>query len=122
MMQDSKTTVQDIKNFMQRFVAEREWTQFHTPKNLSMCLNIEVAELMELFQWCDNDASWQLARIKRTELEHEMADVLAYLISLANVCEVDLSAAYERKMQLNAKKYPIEKVKGRSDKYTTYQK
>lgn len=119
-MQDNKTTIQDIKNVMRHFVAEREWTQFHTPKNLSMSMSIEAAELMELFQWCDNNASWELARAKRTELEHEMADVLAYLISLANVCEIDLSAAYAKKMALNAEKYPIDKVKGRSDKYTTY--
>jgi len=119
-MNDAKTTCQDLKDFMKQFVHEREWEQFHIPKNLSISLALEAAEIMELFQWCDNTESWEIAKNKRTELEEELADVLSYLLAFANACNIDLSKAYARKMALNAQKYPIEKSKGRSDKYTTY--
>lgn len=119
-MADDITTVQQLKSRMAQHVRERDWEQFHTPKNLSMDIAIEAAELMEKFQWVDSAASYEQLRANRDEIEQELVDVLAGVLSLANACNIDLSDAYERKMILNVQKYPVEKCKGRSDKYDTY--
>lgn len=117
-MTDQATTIAQLKDLLTRFVAEREWQVFHDPKNLSMSIAIEAAELMEHFQWVRNE---QLPALRsdpavRGKIEEEIADVLAYVLALANVLEIDLSAALESKMAKNAIKYPAEAFKGRYHK------
>lgn len=119
-MNDTNITVQQLKKRHLDFVTQRDWNQFHIPKNLSMALAIEAAELMEKFQWVDNAQSWSIVEKERESVEHELADVLCYVIALANACNVDLATAFECKMQLNEAKYPVDQAKGRADKYTAY--
>ena len=118
MLTDQKTTVEELKQIMKKFKADRNWDQYNTPKNLSMAIAIEAGELMEHFMWIeDSKAAEALLEKKRDEIEAEVADILAYMLSLCAGYNIDLSRAFERKMQVNAEKYPIEKAKGRHDKY-----
>jgi len=103
------------------FRSERDWQQFHTPKNLAVSLSIEVAELLEWFQWGnDNDIKAKLASDKRVDLEDEVADVVAYLSYLCHDVGIDINEVVAAKIVKNAQKYPIDKVKGRSNKYDEY--
>jgi len=106
---DSETTVATLSALVRTFVAERAWEPFHTPKNLVMALAIEAAELMEHFQWLTPEESLQVASQpdQRAAVGEEMADVLAYLLSLADALGVDVSTALTEKMRKNAIKYPI---------------
>ena len=117
---DSKTTVAELKSRVLAFAHEREWEQFHAPKNLSMALAAEAGELMEHFLWMTSEVSRSSARdpIKREKIEEELSDVIIYALEFANMTGIDVAAAIERKMAANAKKYPVEKAKGRSEKYT----
>ncbi len=118
MLTDQKTTVEQLKLIMQRFKAERNWDQYNTPKNLSMAIAIEAGELMEHFLWMeDSKAAEALLDKKRDEIEAEVADIFAYMLSLCAGYNIDLSSAFERKMKLNAEKYPVDKAKGRHNKY-----
>jgi dCTP diphosphatase len=99
-----------------RFVEERDWAQFHTPKNLALSVMIEAAELGELFQWCADDGHAR-AITERAAVAAEMADVLLYLLRLAQVLEIDLLQAAGEKLEHNARKYPVALARGRSDKY-----
>ena len=99
------------------FVAERDWTQFHTPKNLAMSVAIEAAEIMEHFQWSTGEESRELTPAKRDEVASEIGDVLIYLLRLARVLGIDPVSAATAKLALNRTKYPVEKAKGRSTKY-----
>jgi dCTP diphosphatase len=114
-MGDSITSVQFLKERMRQFVDERDWRQFHSPKNLSMSLAIEAAELMEHFQWIDVPASRQVkddpARL--AEVGEELADVLCYALALANELDLDISDIIQAKMAKNEIKYPAEKFRGR---------
>jgi NTP pyrophosphatase (non-canonical NTP hydrolase) len=114
-MADDSTTVAALKEAMARFVAERSWEPFHTPKNLVMGLSVEVAELMEHFLWVDNEASRQTVQEpgRREEVADEMADVACYLLALSNTLGIDLSEAISRKLIKTAQKYPVEKYRGR---------
>lgn len=105
---DAETPLILLKDRMRAFIAERGWEKYHTPKNIVMSLVVEASELMELFQWLSEAESLDLVRNnnKKTLIEEEMADILAYLFSLANVLEIDLAKAFERKMEKNEKKYP----------------
>lgn len=117
-MSDDHTTLSQVRQWVAQFVQERDWRQFHAPKNLSMALAIEAAELMEHFQWLDVEASREV-RNDPTRLEairEEMADVLCYLVALANELEVDLSDAVREKLVKNAEKYPVELCRGRYDR------
>lgn len=105
---------------LRAFAAERDWEQFHSPKNLSMALSVEVAELLEHFQWLTEEQSRTLPAAKRAEIELELADILVYLLRLTDTLGVDLLAAVERKMAINAGKYPADLVRGLSKKYTEY--
>jgi len=112
-----------IKALQQRvlqFAEERDWMQFHAPKNLSMAIAAEAAELMEHYLWADAEASHTLTddAAKRDEVEQELADVLILTLQMANVLNIDLPAAVDRKMSINAAKYPIDRAKGTSAKYT----
>ena len=117
---DSATTVADLKSRVLAFVRERDWEQFHSPKNLSMALAAETGELMEHFLWATAEQSRAIAAepAKRTKIADELADVVIYAIEFANMTGLDISAAIEAKMAANAKKYPVEKARGRSEKYT----
>ncbi len=112
--------LQILRDKLRTFATEREWGQFHTPKNLSMALMVEAAELLEHFQWLTTEQSSQLSYETRLEVSYEMADVLLYLIRLADTLGVDLMAAAQDKLILNAEKYPADKVRGSSKKYTEY--
>lgn len=117
---DSATTVAEIKTRVLAFVRERDWEQFHSPKNLSMALAAETGELMEHFLWATNEQSRAIATepAKRSKIADELADVVIYALEFANITGLDVAAAVEAKMAANAKKYPVEKARGRSDKYT----
>ena len=117
---DASTTVADLKTRVLAFVRERDWEQFHSPKNLSMALAAESGELMEHFLWATADHSRALALepARRARIADELADVVIYALDFANMTGLDVSAAIESKMAATAKKYPVEKARGRSDKYT----
>ena len=118
-----KTNQDSLKNLRERinaFVQERDWEQFHSPKNLAMAMIVEAAELVEHFQWNTAEESYQLTPEKREQVSHELADTFVYLLRIAEVTGVDLIAATNAKIDLNAKKYPVEKVKGSNAKYTAY--
>jgi NTP pyrophosphatase (non-canonical NTP hydrolase) len=114
-MADSQTTLSELRSAMSRFVAERNWEPFHSPKNLSMGVAVEAAELMEHFLWLDNEASRQVIHDKQRigEIADEMADVACYLLALCNTLNIDLSEAVQGKLVKNAVKYPVEKYRGR---------
>jgi len=114
---DSSTTLAELRELVGRFVAERDWRQFHSPKNLSMSLAIEAAELMEHFQWIDIAESRRVGcePAKLLEIRDEIADVLCYLLALANELDLDLSQAVRDKMVKNAVKYPADRSRGRYD-------
>src|SRR5262245_33817647 len=117
---DNATTLAELKTRLLAFVREREWEQSHTPKNLSMALAAETGELMELFLWATPEQSRAIANepAKRARIADELADVVIYALEFANMTGLDISAAIEAKMAANAKKYPVEKARGRSEKYT----
>jgi dCTP diphosphatase len=119
-LSDSNTTIASIKQRVLAFAREREWEQFHSPKNLSMALAAEAGELMEHFLWATPEQSHAVARdpAKRTKIADEVADVVIYALEFANATGLDLAAAIETKMAANAQKYPVEKARGRADKYT----
>jgi NTP pyrophosphatase (non-canonical NTP hydrolase) len=112
---DFTTTVAELRKIIADFVAERDWSQFHSPKNVSMALAIEAAELMEHFQWLTTEASRQLADEpdKLAAVGEELADVIGYSLALANELGLDVSSAIRAKMVKNAQKYPAEKYRGR---------
>ena len=114
-MNDQETTVGQLRELVRAFVDERDWRQFHTPKNLSMSLAIEAAELMEHFQWLTADESRALAGEpdKLAEVGEELADVLCYALALANELGLDVSQAIRGKMVKNAHKYPAAEYRGR---------
>jgi NTP pyrophosphatase (non-canonical NTP hydrolase) len=107
---------------VREFVDERDWDQFHTPKNLSSALAVEAAELLEHFQWLQDGRVGELGEDKLREVRHEMADVLVYLVRLADKLNVDLMAAVHEKMVLNRAKYPADQVRGDARKYTEYKR
>lgn len=111
----------ELRKRIDQFVQERDWAQFHTPKNLAMAMIVEAAELVEQFQWNTPEESQQLSPEKREAVSHELADTFVYLLRLAEVLEIDLIAAANAKIDLNAKKYPVEKARGSNAKYTEYQ-
>ncbi len=114
-MDDSQTTVADLKVAVGRFAAERAWEPFHSPKNLAMGLAVEAAELMEHFLWVDCQASRELGQneARRGAIADEVADVACHLFNLCNALKLDLSQAVRAKMVKNAQKYPLEKYQGR---------
>ncbi|MDO8654781.1 MAG: nucleotide pyrophosphohydrolase [Undibacterium sp.] len=120
-MSEQTDSLNLLRDALRVFVAERDWAQFHNPKNLASALSVEAAELLEPFQWLSTGHLDQLSAEKYTAIRHEMADVLTYLVLLADNLKVDLIAATQEKMALNAIKYPVEQVRGDARKYTDYQ-
>ena len=113
-MSDKRTTIQELKSLVDVFIDERDWQQFHSPKNLSMSLSIEAAELMELFQWLDLDEAKETMKtgVGRESAKDEIADVLIYALAFCNSNEIDVAEAVTRKMEKNNQKYPADKFKG----------
>ena len=109
-----------IKTRLRSFARDRDWDQFHSPKNLSMALSVEVAELVEHFQWLTEAQSQQLDDKTLSEVAEEIADVQVYLIRLADKLSIDILTAVESKMDKNEAKYPADKVRGSAKKYTEY--
>ncbi len=116
--------MQDFEHLRQRirqFAEERDWRQYHSPKNLSMALIAEAAELVEHFQWLTEEQSANLDSGKLEQVRQELADIQIYLITLADRLSVDLLDAVDKKLEINARKYPAEKVRGLTRKYTEYE-
>jgi NTP pyrophosphatase (non-canonical NTP hydrolase) len=110
-------TLDALRAQLRAFVAERDWDQFHNPKNLAMAVVVEAGELVEQFQWLTPEQSEQLAPQTRTAVEMEVADVLLFLLRLCDRLDIDPLRAAQRKLALNAQKYPVDKARGRADKY-----
>ena len=119
-MKDADTQLQEIKVRVLAFAKERDWEQFHAPKNLSMAIAAEAAELMEHFLWQSPEVSRRdmEAEMLRAKVEEELADVFIFAIEFANMTGIDISTIIDTKMNRNAEKYPVDKAKGRSVKYT----
>jgi NTP pyrophosphatase (non-canonical NTP hydrolase) len=113
-----RPTLEQLAARLADFARERDWDQFHSPKNLAMALAGEAGELLEHFQWLTEEQSRALTPNVKDAVALEMADVLLYLVRLADRLDVDLSAAAARKIELNARKYPVEQFRGSSRKYT----
>ena len=109
--------IEDLKLKLRKFAEDRDWDQFHSPKNFSMAMIVECAELVEHFQWLTDEQSKNLPSETLEEVRLEMADIFIYLIRLADKLDVDLMKAAKDKMVLNSEKYPIEKSKGLATKY-----
>jgi len=107
-----------LRDALREFSAEREWDQFHSPRNLATALAVEAAELLEPFQWLTDEQSRALPPEVRSAVEEELADVLLYLIRLADRLDVDLERAARSKIERNAVKYPVDKARGSSRKYS----
>lgn len=114
-------SLESLRNSLREFARERDWDQYHTPKNLSMALIAEAAELIEHFQWVEGSTSHQLELATKAAVEEELADILIYLVRIADKLDIDLLQSAERKIVINARKYPADKVRGSAKKYTEYQ-
>ena len=110
--------IESLRNQLRTFAADRDWDQFHSPKNLAAALAVEASELLEHFQWLTEAQSQQLPPEAFSEVGNEVADVLLYLIRISDKLGIDLIAAANAKIVLNAEKYPVEKARGSSRKYT----
>lgn len=111
----------ELKQKLQAFVDARDWAQFHSPKNLAMAMIVEAAELVEHFQWDTEIESHVLSADKRLQVSHELADTFVYLLRISQVLDIDLIEAANEKIALNGEKYPVDKARGKNNKYTDYQ-
>ena len=116
----AKGGVEELIERIRRFARERDWEKFHSPKNLAMALSVEVAEIVELFQWLTPEESADLPEDKRASLRQEIGDVLIYLLNLADHLGIDALEAAREKLEINARKYPVGLVKGQGKKSTEY--
>lgn len=114
--------IEALQQRLQAFADERDWEQFHSPKNLSMALIVEAAELVECFQWLTEEESKQLDAETLSAVTDEIADIQIYLLRLTSKLDISLLDAVEKKITKNAAKYPADKVKGSAKKYTQYLK
>lgn len=114
-------SIDQLRARVNQFVEERDWTQFHSPKNLSMAMIVEAGEVVEHFQWITEADSKNLDAEKKEQVGEELSDTFVYLLRIAEVCGIDLIDAANKKIDLNAKKYPVEKAKGSNAKYTEYE-
>jgi NTP pyrophosphatase (non-canonical NTP hydrolase) len=112
--------LEEIKLKARHFAAQRDWNQFHSPKNLVMALGVEAAELSEIFQWLTEEQSGQLSEEMRARVADEIADVQVYLVRLADRLEIDIASSVTAKMKKNEAKYPADLVRGSSKKYSEY--
>jgi NTP pyrophosphatase (non-canonical NTP hydrolase) len=114
------TDIEKLQQRLQAFADQRDWNQFHSPKNLSMALIVEAGELAEHFQWLTQEESFKLPADKLEAVGEELADIFVYLVRLADQLGIDLPAAVDRKIELNEKKYPAARVRGSAKKYNEY--
>jgi len=112
--------MKDLIRGLSEFARERDWEQFHSPKNLAMALSVEVSEIVEHFQWLTEEQSYKLNSEVLLKVKDEIGDVLIYLVNLSDKLGIDPLKAAKEKLEKNDLKYPIEKVKGKSSKYTEY--
>lgn len=119
---DNEANIQEMKEKVLKFAEERDWEKFHNPKDLGVALSIEVSELMEHFRFKSNEEIEALFKDaeKKKEVAYELADIFHVLLRISEVCDIDLSDALKEKMIEAEKKYPVEKVKGKNEKYTHY--
>ncbi|MFW3338154.1 nucleotide pyrophosphohydrolase [Aliarcobacter butzleri] len=110
--------IKKIEKVLKQFSQERDWEQFHSPKNLSMALSVEASELVEIFQWLTEEQSYTLSDSKKQHTKEEVADIAIYLLRICMKLDIDLEEAILEKMKKNEEKYPVEKVKGSAKKYT----
>lgn len=110
----------ELRDRLRQFADDRDWNQFHSPKNIAMALSVEVAEVLEHFQWLTEEQSKNLDSKTKAEVADEIADVQNYLVRLADKLDIDILAAAETKFAKNEKKYPADLVRGSSKKYTDY--
>lgn len=115
---ESADSLRSLRDALRQFALDRDWDQFHFPKNLAIALSVEAAELLEHFQWMSEVDSVALNEQTSAKVREELADVLLYVIRLADKLNIDLSAAAVEKMRVNAAKYPVDKARGNSKKYT----
>jgi len=120
MTEISQDAFVELRDLIRNFVQERDWEKFHTPKNLAVSLAVEAAELLEPFQWLKTGVGEELTVSAKTQVRHELADVLVYVIRLADKLDVDLASAVREKLEHNKAKYPADKVRGDARKYDAY--
>lgn len=113
-------SIHDLQVELRNFAKERDWEQFHTPKNLAMALIVEVAELLEHYQWLTPEESHNLDEKKLRQVDEELGDIQIYLVRMADLLGIDILDAATRKLEKNRRKYPAEKVRGSARKYTEY--
>jgi dCTP diphosphatase len=113
--------VKDLRDAIKAFIEERDWEQFHSPKNLAMALSVEVAEIVEHFQWLTEEQSRNLTPEKLADVREEIGDVVIYLTELSDKLGIDPVDAAEAKLAINKQKYPVDLVKGKAAKYTEYE-
>ena len=113
--------MEDLRVAIGAFIAERDWEQFHSPKNLAMALSVEASEIVEHFQWLTEEQSRNLPPEKLAEVRREIGDVMIYLTELADKLGVDPVEAAKAKLEINRQKYPADLVKGKANKYTEYE-
>jgi dCTP diphosphatase len=113
-------SLEELRESLRQFASDRDWDQFHSPKNLAIALSVEAAELLEHFQWSSDADPVGLASDRQAKVREEIADVLLYLVRLADKLNIDILAAATEKLQVNAAKYPVEKARGSSKKYTEF--
>lgn len=118
---ETSDRLEALRDRLRAFVRERDWEQFHSPKNLAMAMIVEAAELVEHFQWMTEQESCALTAEKREQVAQEIADTFVYLLRLSDVLGLDLIEAAHAKIDINAQKYPADKVRGSNAKYTEYQ-
>lgn len=108
----------DLQKIIIRFRDERDWKKFHNPKDLAISISIEVGELLQHFQWVNENEVWKVAKNRKEEIAEEMADILIYLLYLADAIGIDMEEEFLKKVEKNAEKYPVEKSRGVAKKYT----
>ena len=113
-------SLKELRARVNAFVEDRDWAQFHSPKNLSMAMIVEAGEVVEHFQWMTEQESLNLNAETKEQVGQELSDTFVYLLRIAEVCGIDLLDAANKKIDINAKKYPLEKVRGSNAKYTEY--
>ncbi len=113
-------TFEEIKAYLRQFAKDRDWEKFHSPKNLSMALSVEAAELLEHFQWLTEAQSEQLDEELKQKVAEEIADIQLYLIRLADRLNIDLAEAIKHKSKINEKNYPVDKAYGSAKKHRDY--
>ena len=117
-MEDSE--IKELMLALRKFAKDRDWEQFHSPKNLSMALSVEASELLEHFQWTPEQATYKLGEAKQQLVGYELADIFIYLLRICDQLDIDLMNVTKQKIEINNQRYPVNKVKGSSKKYSEY--